>query len=209
MTEGRHHVPPRNTRWRRFKRHPAVRPLVARHAAGRARVRRIKAWTSRRGRQNLVYAVVAAFIALMMAFTLVEDQALYNALRARGVRTDAVVSEVLRPSRGSNSAEVEFRVDGRLVNKELAYSVGSDIEEGQRVHVIYDPRDPSQVVLPSQLGHDRIVWDYAGIGAGAVGVVALLVRWWIQRRGGSGLLPRRWSRPGTGRHAAGSHRGDL
>lgn len=129
-----------------------------------------------------MFSALLALVALGLAQ---EDEALITALDARGVTTDAVVVRTERAARGNSLTVVvvRFSVAGKQVSAELGIvdGVPDDTSKGQRLRVVYDPQDPSQVLLPDQIDLRRVTEDYvmAGLaGAAAIGGTA----WWAVRR---------------------------
>ena len=94
----------------------------------------------------------------------------------RGVRTSGVVVEFARPSTFSSSYPVvEFKdVAGEQRREELPSTDGACI--GKSINIIYDPRDPSQVLHASSFG----LWiapsilSLLGLFSVVVGVLSLL-----------------------------------
>src|SRR5262245_30230663 len=120
-----------------------------------------------------------------------EDKDLVRTLADRGITTDAVVTHVGKGPRGGvASVVVQFNVNGQSIDEELGIidAVPRRISEGERVEVTYDPRDPSRVLLPTQVNRVHVIADYVVAGLGAAAAVGGL-GWWLTRR------PQRQSRP--------------
>ncbi|WP_441249020.1 DUF3592 domain-containing protein [Kitasatospora sp. McL0602] len=132
---------------------------------------------------------------LAVAYFIPHDAYVASVLNDRGLRVRAGVTECVSVGRnddGSTSANSHCRVrfeasDGRTVEARLAY-VTSDIEKGQTVIVVYDPRNTGLVALASSVGFwstlGRSALDVFALAASAVmllaGIAALV--WYLRVR---------------------------
>lgn len=150
------------------------------------RCRRVAGWWRVRGRRGLLVAMFSALVALIGLELAQEDAALITALDARGLGIDAVVARIDRAARGNDvtTVVVRFPVGGEQVSAELGIvdGVPDDIGEGQRLRVVYDPQDPSQVLRPDQIDFRRVTEDYVMAGLGGAGVLCGTAWWAVRRR---------------------------
>lgn len=106
------------------------------------------------------------------------------------------MTRVVHLGRGRLEASVRFDVHGRQANEDLALRPPDNIGEGQHVHVVYDPQDPSHVIVASQLNGDHAT--YGDILAALSGSAAIpcLGRWlYIRHRLRHPVADRRYRAP--------------
>src|SRR5262249_3314545 len=136
-----------------------------------------------RGRGGLLVAAFGVIVALGGLFAANGDRGLVRTLSERGIGASAVVTGVSHGRTGSLMNDVRFTVHDRELTEALRRfnNVPDTLKKGQRVRIVYDPADPSQVLLNSQLHSDLIPMDYGVALAG--GILALLGSgWWAIRR---------------------------
>lgn len=159
----------------------AQRPAVIRTSS---RWTRVRAFWRRSGRRGLLVAAVGLFGVAAGLGNAAADKTLVHALLTRGVTTDARVARVSDGPRGGlDSVTVRFVVNGRPRNEDIAIidTVPDDIAEQQPVRVVYDPSDPSQVLLVGQVNDGHIRGDYqVAVGGGVLAAAG--VGWWLVRR---------------------------
>lgn len=117
------------------------------------------------------------------------DQALLNDLREHGVRGPAVVTDVETHytksfQKALDNASVRFdAAPGAPVTEDLQIidTVPEDIAVGDRVEVIFNPKNPSNVLLASAMGTNQVTIDYVIGFSGIAGAVVGLT-WWILGR---------------------------
>lgn len=179
---GRHRLEPGDEDeygpWRRAE----TTALVATSTALRVASWRVQAWWRVRGRRGLLVAGFGVIAGLSGLLAVGEDRGLLHTLTGRGIRADGLVSSVAHHR--DDSVYVTFPVRGSRVRAELGITdtVPDSLKRGQRVTVVYDPEDPSQVLLTSQLHDDPIPWDYGVASVGGALTVGGLAWWGIRRR---------------------------
>lgn len=105
-----------------------------------------------------------------------DDHADARTLRSRGVVTEATVTDV-RAARGGGDHDLRFRTrDGVVVTARDVPVVHEDIRAGDRIEVVYDPRDPDTFAADADDPDvdAAVSWFWAAV-AGA-GTVAVLLR---------------------------------
>jgi hypothetical protein len=190
-------------------RHPPwVGPAVLRRRkAGRGpgrisrRLDRLGEWWSRPGRPALAIALLAAGLAVSSFLNAHDDRTLVHDLSTRGKSAQATVSDIdFAPRAGRTNVTVRFATpDGpRTEDLALLDTVPSNVRKGDRITVIYDPEEPSLVLMPGQLnvGHAHLNVTMGWIFT-AITTAALL--WWVlnipaRRKSSRGLIV-----PGTPR----------
>jgi hypothetical protein len=179
---GRHHLEDDNTLRRRLGRLPVVRPFVRIWSRFRMWMDHVRAWLFTPVRDNLVMAAIGAVVVVIGLSLVVSDRELFDSLITQGTTTEATVIEVFSRGHGNQGAEVRFSAGGRQFSEDLVYTVPGAIHKDQRVLVVYDPQDPSRVVLTSQLDRVHIIADHVLCGLGTALTVIGLGRWWVMRR---------------------------
>src|SRR4051812_7371323 len=136
--------------------------------------------TSTARRLSAVLAGLAVVSALLLALSLwlaQDENQVAASLRAHGVSAAGVVTD-LRTETGRGASQYLSRVTirftdptGQPAEHDLSYVSGApdDLTIGQQVRVVYDPTQPSTVLLAGQLRH-RVLGGYlpslvAGIAA--------------------------------------------
>lgn len=177
MAGGRHHLDDGCPLPQRLRNIAGVRQVMHAGSAIAARCRRIDAWMFNSGRHNLLFAALGLLFTILGLYQATSTRSLINTLTTRGTTTSATVTRVAHLERGRLEASVRFEVHGRQTSEDLALRPPNTIGEGQRVHVVYDPRDPSHVVLASQLNGDHATYGHILAALAGSATVACLGRW--------------------------------
>lgn len=144
---------------------------------------RFARWWNAPGRLGLAAAALSGLLVLTSLVHASDDRELINDLRDRGIETSAVIADTDYAARvGRTDTDVRFVVDGVSRDEALPFlnDVATHAPEGTTVTVVYDPDDPSRVLLKEQLDSNRVRSDRIAAWLFAAGVVAGLSWWLIQ-----------------------------
>ncbi|MFI8185294.1 hypothetical protein OG539_41845 [Actinacidiphila glaucinigra] len=124
---------------------------------------------------GLVILAAASILVLWLSWRILQGG---RALRKRGIRTQARCVNIAGGPNGNHKLTIEFTTDcGQGVRTTVAPFDVPPARVGGLFEVVYDPREPVNVLTPDQVGNGRVALCFVVVSATtlllSVGLLAL------------------------------------